>query len=228
MLIFNDSVRHVLNSFGLIIFCSKTERYFILQRKHSPDIILLIRGLVEPGKFQNSVSKLTNDEKILLLSIKNGTLTFNEIFRTLMINEAFIGTARFAFFQNADYLFQVIEETEESQELEWNFPKGRLKKLESKLDAARREFQEEVGFPVPKFLKMSSHWFEIEDHQETVTLINQFRLCIVEEEFSAIPGHSYEVKDFKWVKDVTLPKPVRKWFKKNCTLDDGWRKAGRT
>jgi len=134
-------------SYGIILRCSSTDRYLIIQRRDTIEYMVFVRGRVPRYLYPVYFSRMTPAERNRLV-----TFTFAQMWEDLWINN----TSRFyrvvypdakARFENvrdqvpallAKYPSQVTEPS-------WGFPKGKLNgPSESPLRAAVREFEEET------------------------------------------------------------------------------------
>ncbi len=148
-------------SYGIICYNKRTNKFLLMQRRHSIAYVDFIRGKYSFKDMNFLFMLLENmspDEKENLITKK-----FTDLWNELWINNGIETSYRNNEFKKSKEMFSMlcdgisinnqtyvlnslIEETKEiKKEIEWGFPKGRRDKNETDLECAIREFREETN-----------------------------------------------------------------------------------
>jgi len=158
-----------ITSIGLIVFCVEKDqlRYLMIRRKDTLGFMDFMRGkysIYNREYIVNLLKEMTVKEKETLKTLNFATLwkeLWNKENDTSYKNEQNISSDKFNSLKNGVMLQNgktnemytldiLIEEsaqnTEQWEEPEWGFPKGRRNPLEKDYECALREFCEETGY----------------------------------------------------------------------------------
>lgn len=132
-------------SFGIIAYCLETKKWLLVRRRHSPNLIILIRGSYRKADLFRITKGLSRDEVLLIQRIINRDIPFSTVFHSTIgpsIRDAEYGEMRFM--ENKIRIEKLLGIGELNTE--WLWPKGRLHNLsEAPFKCAIREFSEETG-----------------------------------------------------------------------------------
>lgn len=177
-------------SYGLIVYSIDTTKWVLIQRKHSAELILYVKGLYKISALPFLLSKITKKEKIIIQTLHSATKS--EYLK--MASQLDIDLCRIdhdsAFYQMnatkeyANELFAVLYLDDNT--LSWNWPKGRLDQTipkESPFECAVREFNEEVESILPEPISVSNHYVsEILKTANGVHLESRYWVYIIDKE----------------------------------------------
>lgn len=160
-------------SYGFIVYANDTSRWAIIQRKHSVDFLLFIRGLYRLTYLPMILSCITDDEALKIYRCLRYGL---EIFKTLYLEELGLSSdgLEYALIRMAESrnvvsnLLPKLNLTKNN--LSWTWPKGRLhisSVRESPFECAKREFTEEVEIILPSPLYISDTY--VSENIRTIT-----------------------------------------------------------
>lgn len=193
-----------ITSYGLLVYAKDTKRWAIVQRKHSVEFLLFMKGSYRLSHLSILLSAITLEE---LKSIRLCALSF-EHFKHIYISELYfddigLDYAYSQFSANYYITMDLLSRLDLSQnQLKWTWPKGRISysNNESMLDCAVREFEEEVEFNLPMALYISDSYisekfFSINNR----AIESRYWIYVIEHEID-IPPVTYhpEVADRKW------------------------------
>jgi hypothetical protein len=197
-------------SYGLIVYAKNTQRWAILQRKHSIEFVLLIRGLYRPTYIPMFVSSITDEEaKILLRSLRDFEY-FQHVYSDIV--EYHDKDFQYAYTRLQEcriILHHLLTHCDVSaNSLDWTWPKGRLhisQNQETPYECALREFEEEVEIKLPSPLYVSRNY--VSQENRTIAGRNIITRCwiyVIPEEIPMpeIKHHS-EVADRMWAPSET-------------------------
>lgn len=202
-------------SYGLIVYSIKTNRSIMVCRKHSAELLLLIRGLYRSSHLPSLISCITTEETVIIEKcIVDGKFQqdiFIDIFLnqlSLDITELTYATSRFIeHFTLISSILVSLKESLTQNNLKWTWPKGRItysldrKTKESPFICALREFKEETEAILPKALYISNNY--IGENIYTITgknIESRYWIYIIEDEMNIPPLLEHEeVSDRKWI-----------------------------
>ena len=199
-----------MKSYGIILYTNinNQKHFLIYQRRDSNSFINLLRNYHKllHNEIDNLFDKLTAEEKDRMS--KYG---FDELWSDLFVNKSCrlykkeMEQARENFNNlKLDGYFEKHLSNGVSQQLEWGFPKGRIKKGESFEDCAVREFNEETSFDLQD-MKFIGKYYNMRIHKRPACLylcktfkkydIKRFTTNeIIRKEYI-----SEETEDLKWI-----------------------------
>lgn len=151
---------HNIISYGFIVYAKNTRRIAIVQRKHTPEFLVIIRGMYRLTYLPLLLSNITDKECIIIKRcIIEGPELFIDIYlRELGFSQDSLEYALIRIAETRNIISSLLDTFDLSQNtLSWNYPKGRLNissKKEIPLECAKREFTEEVEIilPLPLFI----------------------------------------------------------------------------
>ena len=194
-------------SYGLIVFAKDTRRWAIIQRKHSVEFLLFMRGIYRLTYLPILLSCVTTNEALLIEEcLKGGP----DIFKDVYLNKLglSIDGLSYALIRMAESRCIVINMLTKldllNNDLSWTWPKGRLhisSNRETPFDCAKREFVEEVEINLPPPLFISDTY--VSENIRTITgrnIESRYWIYIIPEEIPMTPPESHpEVANRIWV-----------------------------
>lgn len=201
------SVRSTV-SYGLIVYAQDTKRWVIIQRKHSAEFLLYMRGVYRLTHLPLLLSRITEQEaKIVTRCLKEGPDSFRSIYLDeldLPLSDLEYALIRMA--ETRNIVLKLLPKLDLStNSLSWTWPKGRLTysqvEKETPFDCAKREFIEEVeiALPVPIFISDTY----ISENVHTITgrnIESRYWVYIIPKEVTLLdPENHPEVAARKWV-----------------------------
>lgn len=196
------AVRSII-SYGLIVYAQDTGRTLIVQRKHSADFLLIIKGLYRPSNLPYMLCGITSAEASILRKCIESKSHFEEVYNLMKMDPNQFPWACIRLNQSKDDIIYILDRIDLSEnQLSWFFPKGRLScNREIPFECAKREFNEEVECPIPDPTYLFDQYIT-----EKVKISNNFVienlmwLYIVDTEFKITkPKNNDEVEDRIWV-----------------------------
>lgn len=153
------SVRNII-SYGLIVYAQDTRRWIIVQRKHSVEFLLFIRGMYRLTHLPLLLAHITPTESdIINECLKEGPQMFEDLYlNTLGLCQEGLEYALIRMAESRTVTLNLLKVLELSNNtLSWTWPKGRLtynhndsnSERETPFDCAKREFLEEVEIDLP-------------------------------------------------------------------------------
>lgn len=197
---------HTIISYGLIVYARNTDKFIIIQRKHSVEFLILIRGFYRKSYLPILLNKLTETELDKLKQFVNNPLEFIAYYLTdLKLNLKGLSYAHKRFKELLPLLPTLLSNISVSNnQLAWSFPKGRMEVSvfqETPFECAMREFIEEVEVQLPPATYISDNYLTHNIHTITGRDIqSRFWIYVVENEFPLpkIQDHD-EIVDRIWV-----------------------------
>lgn len=194
-------------SYGLIVFAKDTGRWAIIQRKHSVEFLLFMRGIYRLTYLPILLSCVTaNEASMIEECLKGGP----EFFKDVYLNKLGLSPdgLSYALIRMAESLHIVMKMLPKldllNNDLSWTWPKGRLhisSNRETPFDCAKREFAEEVEITLPPPLFISDTY--VSENIRTITgrnIESRYWIYIIPEEIPmASPESHPEVADRLWV-----------------------------
>lgn len=194
-------------SYGLIVYAKNTQRFAIIQRKHSVELLLIMRGLYRISYLPSLLNSITLDElEIIKRCLNGGPETFRSIFLDELNLEEYglqYGLIRMA--ESRNIIAKLLPKLHlQNNLLTWNWPKGRLQicsERETPIDCAKREFYEEVEINLPPPIYIADSY--LSENIKTVTgrhVESRYWIYIIEEEISMPPILDHpEISNRMWV-----------------------------
>lgn len=192
-------------SYGLIVYAMKTRKWVLVQRKHTAEFLVFIKGYYRLVHIPLLLSRCTKHEiKHIRAAVKNLDY-FTDLYSKILCQPADgLSNAQLRFSEVLQLLPKLLSKLKNSESnLTWSWPKGRAivgVQKEDCLTAAKREFEEEVEVTIPEAELISDTFIT-----ETYTTIggkiitSHYWLYIVTDEFPIpdVDKHP-EVKDRGW------------------------------
>jgi len=151
VVIFNPHRQKKIPSFGIVAYHHTTRRFLVVCRRFSPNYITVLRGAFKRSNLPKLIYGMTLDEQNSLMSIFNGKNNIEKLIEEVCpFSDREYACMRFKIEQ--DLMLPALESAFQKKYFstkEWLFPKGRIERNESFLDAAYREFREETGVSTP-------------------------------------------------------------------------------
>jgi ADP-ribose pyrophosphatase YjhB (NUDIX family) len=198
-------------SYGLIVYAKDTKRWAIIQRKHSVEFLLFIRGLYRLTYLPLLLSCITKTESdIIEKCLKEGPNFFKSIYlKDLELCPDGLEYALIRMAESRNVVLTLLSKLDLSKNnLKWTWPKGRLhisSDRETPFDCAKREFTEEVEIILPPPLFISDTY--VSENVKTITgrnIESRYWIYIISNEIPMKPPQSHpEVADRNWVDTET-------------------------
>lgn len=151
-------------SYGLIVHAASTQRWAVVQRKHSVAFLIYIRGGYRPSQLPILLSTLIPEEANLILKcLAEGSATYKRIYlEELDLDPGGLQLGLIRMRESRGLVSSFLSRADLSlNQLEWTWPRGRPiykpdgSKNETPLECACREFEEEVQIQLPPALYLS-------------------------------------------------------------------------
>ncbi len=154
--IHNGMKNKTITTFTLILTSLSTKRMVYIRRKHSPCFLLFFNGCYGINNIPHMIDNITNDEKEILNSLLDNLLhdEFNVIVYNMYnnINKKKLDYGYYQMTQMKDMIYDVLNNNSEiSNDLEYLWPKGHKYYNETKINAAIREFTEEISYDLYQY-----------------------------------------------------------------------------
>lgn len=202
-------------SYGLIVYAKDTARWAIIQRKHSVEFLLYIRGLYRLTYLPLLLSCITAVEaQIIQRCLDGGPAVFKEIYSTeLELSFDGLSYALIRMAESRNVVLNLLQKLDFSKnDLSWTWPKGRLhistdkfNVRETPFDCAKREFIEEVEIDLPPPLFISDTF--VSENVKTITgrnIESRYWIYIIPHEIPLHPPKCHpEVANRQWVDTTT-------------------------
>jgi len=202
-------------SYGLIVYAKDTQRWAIVQRKHSVEFLLFIKGLYRLTHLPLLLSCITSEEAdIIKRCINGGPSVFKEIFlRDLELESYTLNYAMIRIAESRNIVMNLLSKLDLSQnKLNWTWPKGRLQiptdnplSRETPFACAKREFTEEVEVTLPAPLFISDTY--VSESIRTITgrnIESRYWIYVISNEVPMeLPQNNPEVSNRQWVSTET-------------------------
>ncbi len=198
---------HSVISYGLMVFAQDTKRWAIIQRQHSIEFLLIIRGFYRPTFLKFLLSRITLNECLIIKTcLLDGPEAFKQLYLTqLGLNNGGLLYALVRMAESHNIIIHFISDIDLSKNiLSWTWPKGRpdiSNKREIPLESAKREFYEEVEIILPAPIFISNTF--ITENVTTITgrnIESRYWIYIIPKEIPMIKPKSHpEVADRLWV-----------------------------
>lgn len=193
-------------SYGLIVFANDTKRWAVIQRKHSAEFLVFMRGLYRLTHLPLLLSCITTNESNLIREcLQIGPNRYRVLFlRELGLDGNELNYALVRFAESRAVTMSLLNHLDLSKNvLAWSWPKGRLLvggHRESPLECALREFKEEVEIDLPPPISISGTY--IGETVNTITgrnIESRYWVYIIPNEIPIKPNTSHpEVSNRMW------------------------------
>lgn len=203
-------------SYGLIVYAKDTKRWALIQRKHSVEFLLFIRGLYRLTYLPLLLSCITKDEAAIIdRCLKGGPKVFEHIFlNELELSPKDLDYALIRMAESRLVVSNLLLKLDLSENtLKWTWPKGRLHisaDRETPFDCAKREFTEEVEITLPPPLYISDTY--VSENVKTITgrnIESRYWIYIIPNEIPMTPPKSHpEVATRMWTDTETCKKLI--------------------
>lgn len=208
-------------SYGLIVYAKDTQRWVIIQRKHSIEFLLFIRGLYRLTYLPFLLSHVTDVEAdVIRKCLEGGPAIFEQVYlHELDLEEKGLAYALIRMAESRTITMNLLSKLDFSQnDLSWSWPKGRQSysgfadttDRETPFACARREFIEEVEIKLPPPLFISDSYLSTNFHTLTGrTIESRFWIYVIPTEIPIPPIESHpEVSNRLWVDTETCAKLI--------------------
>lgn len=192
-------------SYGIILNSLKSNRWLLVQRKHTSDILLIMKGLYRISHLPLLVKNITEIESKHLKNCINGGIN---VFEKLYLEEFYLekeslNYSKIRFAESINIINTLLNNIDFTcNQLSWNWPKGRPNKqnFETNFESAIREFQEEVEINIPIPLYISDYY--VTEYIKTLTgkyLESKYWIYIINDEFDITkPDNHNEIENRAW------------------------------
>jgi ADP-ribose pyrophosphatase YjhB (NUDIX family) len=203
-------------SYGLIVFANDTKRWAVIQRKHSAEFLVVVRGLYRLTHLPLLLACITVEESQLIREcLRIGPDRFWALFlNELGLEQAELQYALVRFSESRAIISSLITKLDVSKNvLKWTWPKGRLhvgSRRESPLECAQREFTEEVEIQLPHPTFISDTYIGETVHTITGRNIeSRYWVYVIDHEIPIKPPASHpEVSNRRWVDSTTCARLI--------------------
>lgn len=204
LIIHTKSINCHIISYGLVVQSIKTGRWLLAQRKHTVEILLIMRGNYRNSHLPLLVTEITKKEADQLRScIHGGTNTFDKLYlEEFKLEKEGLEYGKKRMSDCIKILSGLLNNLTFDNELEWNWPKGRpYPEKELPLECAKREFYEEIEVVLPPSIYISN--YPVTEHINTITgkhIESKYWIYLVNGEFEIFkPENHEEIEDRRWV-----------------------------
>lgn len=203
-------------SYGLIVYAKNTQTWALIQRKHSAEFLLYMRGLYRVTCLPLILSSIIKEEGDTIIEC----ITDIDTFKRVYLEELELPL------EGLDYALSRLQESRnitlellsnrnlDNNSLKWTWPKGRLhysNEKEIPFNCAKREFKEEVEIDLPPPLYISDTY--VSETMRTIAgrdIESRYWIYIISEEIPmTIPKDHPEVSNRLWVSTEICNKLLR-------------------
>jgi len=200
-------------SYGLIVYAKNNKSWLMVQRKHSSEFIIILRGLYRLTHLPFLLNNITEQEKSLLLTVLSNRIlgdehlisTFTHLFVNIMhcsLNDLAYATTRLL--EVKDIVPHILSKLDiTNNKLAWNWPKGRIDVLEREnpFECAVRELMEETEISLPEPIFVSNGFLTETIHTLSGRKIEaRYWIYVINDEIPlSKPEDHHEVADRIWV-----------------------------
>ena len=201
---------HSIISYGLIVFARDTRRWALVQRKHSVEFLIFMRGVYRLTYLSFLISCVTVGEADIIRNcIVNGPDDFKRIYLDLGLCPDGLEYSLIRMAESIMIVRSLLDTIDLSKNtLVWNWPKGRLSlshKKEQPFDCAKREFAEETEITLPSPLFISDSY--VSEKIKTLmgrNIESRYWIYVIPEEIPMLPPeHNQEVSNRTWMDTET-------------------------
>lgn len=209
LLLSTNFTQRSIVSYGFMLYARDTGRWLLVQRRHSVEFILVLRGNYCYSHLPIIARYLTREEIADLLSLLSAGATEYARFIAHMGIEPEAAKHGYSQLQNySDALATLLRNVKPRDSPLWTWPKGRCDWNETPFEGAMREFEEEVGvsFPFCSYISTSCYSHSFRSLQGT-EIVTRCWVCAVSAEFPLpLPKNHPEVNASRWVATADLPR----------------------
>ena len=201
--------RRSIVSYGVMLYARDTGRWLLVQRKHSVEFILLLRGNYRYSHLPIITTHLTRDEaQTLAFLISSGPLTYSRYLERIGLEVSSSDHGYSQLKTHSSTLRVLLGNVAHHEAPLWTWPKGRCEIGESPFSSAKREFEEETGVPFPSGAYVSpAYYSQTLLSLQGTDIVTRCWLCSVEREFALPrPRENPEVIASDWSSTESLPK----------------------
>ena len=199
--------RGVSTSYGLIVFCSSTQRWYIVRRKHTVGLLKIFWANFYPSELPDIIYSLTSEHiKFLELAMVSEDEFIKSYFELSNITDVETVKANYEkICRNKKILDTAIYNKLSSgdhKELPWLWTKGQHDKGDSTfLDTAKREFLEESGLNSCPECTIHDEKIIVSFQCNNRKYTDIFWVCVFQEEFQLVKLESEdnEVSERCWL-----------------------------
>lgn len=205
-------------------------KFLLIQRKHSFSYVDFIRGKYDEHNKEELISllNLMSSDEIENIINNNFNYLWTELWQKTSRNKIYqkefeLSNKKFDFIKTIYNLYELIDFKNLYDSPEWGFPKGRRDRNEKNLDCAVREFEEETGLDLNKYLvlnRLNTVEESVTDSQNNVYKLIYY-LGIAFEENELLLNNEfqkYEIGDMKWLSYEEIIPKIRSYYEEKITL----------
>ena len=193
-------------SYGLMVYSKNTKRWAIVQRKHSIEFLLYIRGHYRVSYLPFLLSRITKQEyKVINECINGHPEELKRVYtKKLSLYPEGLEYALVRMKETGSVALKVLSQINVANNLlPWNWPKGRqnyMEGFENPFLCAIREFKEEMEIDLPRPIYISNSYVsEVIKHIYGRSIESRFWIYVIEDEIDILfPKNHPEVSDRKW------------------------------
>jgi hypothetical protein len=191
-------------SHGLIVYALDSQKWILVQRKHSAEFMVFIKGYYRLVHLPLLVRKFMPSEVAHIVEALKEIEYFNDLYtEVLCLPPKGLSYGRLRFSEVLKIIPSLLTMVAVDNTLTWSWPKGRPlygTVKEDSLVTAKREFVEEVEIMLPPSLFQSNECIMHEQLTTTGKIINSYYwFYAVEKEFVLPPVTEHtEVQDRAW------------------------------
>jgi hypothetical protein len=204
-------VNRSIISYGLVVYAKNTKRFLLIQRKHSVEFLLFIRGSYRVTHLPLLLSCITMEEATIIKNTYIDKTLFLHLFLyELCFDKEHIDYAFVRFHESKDIVLTILNKVNVvTNTLSWSWPKGRLHtSREAPFECAKREFVEEVEHFLPDYIYISDNYIgEIMNTIIGRNIESRYWIYIIEDEFTLYkPTNNAEVSNRIWATNAECKK----------------------
>lgn len=130
------------SSYGIILYCTSTQRWLLVRPKYSYAYFLFVSGMYRKTDIKTIMSFMTKEEILLVKDLYFGIKHFKDIYYGQNYEHALERFYQIRPCLRPYFSFSGVDTTP------WTFPKGRLEHRETPWQCSLREFNEETGLDI--------------------------------------------------------------------------------
>jgi 8-oxo-dGTP pyrophosphatase MutT (NUDIX family) len=152
-----------LSNLNKIEYYKDKIKFLLIERKHSLNYIEFIRGLYDVNNI-NKIKKmfsLMSQKEHNLIKLKDFDMLWNNLWLNTAKKKEFkkeylISKKKFEIIDKNNMIDDFINLGTDFSTAEWELPKGRRNPIETNLECAKREFEEETGYTESQYVVLNS------------------------------------------------------------------------
>lgn len=220
LVLYTPFASHSIISYGLIVFAKNTRRWALVQRKHSVEFLIFMRGVYRITHLTFLLSRITTSEcSIIQHCLLKGPSIFIQHYRELGLCENGLQYSLIRMAESLTTVKKLLDTFDVSDnKLEWNWPKGRVSLVrgpgsgkETPFDCAKREFTEETDVLLPPPVYISDNY--VSENIKTLmgrNIESRYWIYVIDTEPPMyFPEHNQEVSDRAWFDTETCMTVLR-------------------